>query len=109
MLGKEARQTIHIAHRLGALTTALLVGAFALALLCQRTPLRGFGWLLLGLLTVQIALGLANVHLALPLANALAHNLVAAHLLACCVLARGSLSLHHHDPLASPGMVRSRT
>lgn len=109
VLGKEARQTIHIAHRLGALTTALLVGAFALALLCQRTPLRGFGWLLLGLLTVQIALGLANVHLALPLANALAHNLVAAHLLACCVLARGSLSLHHHDPLPSPGMVRSRT
>ena len=45
----------------------------------------------------------------LPLANALAHNLVAAHLLACCVLARGSLSLHHHDPLPSPGMVRSRT
>ncbi len=109
VLGKEARQTIHIAHRLGALTTALLVGAFALALLCQRTPLRGFGWLLLGLLTVQIALGLANVHLALPLANALAHNLVAAHLLACCVLARGRLSVPHHDPLRPPGMVRSRT
>lgn len=47
---------------------------------------------LLALLLVQIALGLANVHLALPLANALAHNLVAAHLLVCCVLARGRLS-----------------
>lgn len=40
VLDKEARQTIHIAHRLGALTTALLVGAFALALLCQRPPER---------------------------------------------------------------------
>lgn len=27
VLSKEARQTIHIAHRLGALATALLVGA----------------------------------------------------------------------------------
>jgi cytochrome c oxidase assembly protein subunit 15 len=63
---------------------------------------------LLVLLLAQIALGLANVHLALPLANALAHNLVAAHLLVCCVLARGRLSRPHGPPVLSPVVARSR-
>ncbi|WP_348687519.1 COX15/CtaA family protein [Aeromonas bestiarum] len=109
VLGKEARQTIHIAHRLGALGTVLLVGAFALGLIRQGHLLRSLGVLLLALLLMQIALGLANVHLAMPLANALAHNLVAAHLLVCCVLARGRLSRPHLSPLLSPGAIRSQT
>ncbi|MBP0603380.1 COX15/CtaA family protein [Aeromonas sanarellii] len=109
VLGKEARQTIHIAHRLGALATALLVGGFALVLIRQGAQLRFLGALLLVLLIVQIALGLANVHLALPLANALAHNLVAAHLLVCCVLARGRLSIPRLSPLLSPEAIRSQT
>ncbi|WP_447999656.1 COX15/CtaA family protein [Aeromonas sanarellii] len=109
VLSKEARQTIHIAHRLGALATALLVGGFALVLIRQGAPLRFLGALLLVLLLVQIALGLANVHLALPLANALAHNLVAAHLLVCCVLARGRLSIPRLSPLLSPEAIRSQT
>ncbi|QXB56443.1 COX15/CtaA family protein [Aeromonas sp. FDAARGOS 1415] len=108
VLSKEARQTIHIAHRLGALATALLVGGFALALIRQRASLQWLGGLLLVLLLVQIALGLANVYLALPLANALAHNLVAAHLLVCCVLARGRLSRPHGPPVLSPVVARSR-
>ena len=109
VLSKEARQTIHIAHRLGALATALLVGGFALALIRQGAPLRLLGGLLLTLLLVQIALGLANVHLALPLANALAHNLVAAHLLVCSVLARGRLSRPRLSPSLSPEAIRSQT
>ena len=109
VLSKEARQTIHIAHRLGALATAMLVGGFALALIRQGAPLRFLGGLLLALLLVQIALGLANVHLALPLANALAHNLVAAHLLVCCVLARGRISRPLLSPSLSPEAIRSQT
>ncbi len=108
VLGKEARQTIHIAHRLGALATALLVGSFALGLIREGAALRWLGGILLVLLFAQIALGLANVHLALPLANALAHNLVAAHLLVCCILARGRLSRPHGPPLLSPVVARSR-
>ncbi|MNH09818.1 Heme A synthase [compost metagenome] len=109
MLGKEARQTIHIAHRLGALVTALLVGTFALGLIRQGAPLRSLGGILLALLLVQLALGVANIHLALPLANALAHNLVAAHLLVCCVLARRALSRAPFSPLCSPEAIRSQT
>ena len=109
VLGKEARQTIHITHRLGALVTALLVGAFALGLIRQGAPLRSLGGILLALLLVQLALGVANIHLALPLANALAHNLVAAHLLVCCVLARRALSRIPFSPLRSPEALRSQT
>ncbi|MCP1267808.1 COX15/CtaA family protein [Aeromonas hydrophila] len=108
VMGKEARQTIHIAHRLGALAAALLVGGFALGLIRHSGPMRAFGSLLLTLLLVQIALGLANVHLALPLANALAHNLVGAHLLVLCVLARRRISHSATSPLSSPLAIRSR-
>jgi cytochrome c oxidase assembly protein subunit 15 len=108
VMGKEARQTIHIAHRLGALAAALLVGGFALGLIRHSGPMRAFGSLLLTLLLVQIALGLANVHLALPLANALAHNLVGAHLLVVCVLARRHLSHAATSPSLSPLAIRSR-
>ena len=96
----------------GKLCWALgLVLLFAAAVLTQAplaVGLLGF-FLLLTLLLVQIALGLANVHLALPLANALAHNLVAAHLLVCCVLARGRLSRPRPSPLLSPEAIRSQT
>ena len=63
VLGKEARQTIHIAHRLGALVTALLVGTFALGLIRQGASLRPLGGLLLALLLVQLALGLSLIHI----------------------------------------------
>ncbi|MGY3858137.1 COX15/CtaA family protein [Aeromonas intestinalis] len=107
VLSKEARQTIHIAHRLGAMATALLVGGFAIALIRHGSPLRVLGALLLTQLLTQIALGLTNVHLALPLANALAHNLVGAHLLVVCVLARRRLSHAATSPSLSPVVFRS--
>ena len=109
VLSKEARQTIHIAHRFGALATALLVGAFALGLIRQKNRLRPLGALLLALLLMQIALGLANIHLSLPLANALAHHFVAAHLLVTCVLARWQLTRPSLSPLMSPEAIRSQT
>lgn len=95
VLGKEARQTIHIAHRLGALGTALLVGGFAVGLMRRESPLRRYGLLMMALLLMQLTLGMANVHLTLPLPNAVAHNLVAAHLLVSCLLARRRLQATH--------------
>lgn len=90
VLERAARQTIHISHRAGALLAALLVGSFALGLLRQGR--RRLGTLLLTLLLTQLALGISNVVLTLPLANALAHDLVAAHLLVVCTLAWQQLS-----------------
>ena len=90
----------------GSADHGLAGGCFRPALLCQRPPERV--WLVVaGSADRADCLGLANVHLALLLANAPCTQSGGRPLLACCVLARGSLSLHH-DPLPSPGMVRSR-
>lgn len=79
VLGREARQTIHIGHRLGALLATLALLGFSLGLLSQGA--RASAALILALLLCQLLLGIANVVFILPLPNALAHNLVAAHLL----------------------------
>jgi cytochrome c oxidase assembly protein subunit 15 len=64
-------------------TLALLLG---LGLWLRSFPrMRGPATLLLGLISLQFILGLLNVHLHLPLPNAVAHNGVAALVLACLV------------------------
>lgn len=81
VLDLPSRTAIHLAHRIGALTTFIVLGVLAVALL--RTPvLRREGAALAVLLCVQILLGIQNVVLFLPLANAVAHNGVGALLLA---------------------------
>lgn len=68
------------AHRAGAVLVLAVAAPLGLALL--RQPQRRAGMGLLVLLALQLALGPALVALALPLWLALAHNLVAALLLA---------------------------
>lgn len=80
----EALAAIHWSHRLGALLVAGLVAVLAVRLRCD-VQLSRFGLLLMALLTLQIVLGIANVALNLPLAAAVAHNAVAALLLAVLV------------------------
>lgn len=83
VLPYEARMSIHVLHRLGAMVTLVILGSFAF--LCWRRAMTntmrrlaaGIGCLLL----LQITLGLVNIIAQLPLLNALAHNLVAANLL----------------------------
>jgi cytochrome c oxidase assembly protein subunit 15 len=83
-LGLDALVAIHWAHRLGALLVAASVGWLAWRLL--RAPgLARHGWLLLGLLGLQVGLGVTNVLAGLPLPIAVAHNLGAALLLAALV------------------------
>lgn len=75
---------IHWTHRVGALVVALLAGTLALRLL--RPPAWTSWGIWIGLLLlVQIGLGIANVLLLLPLHVAVAHNTVAAMLLASLV------------------------
>jgi cytochrome c oxidase assembly protein subunit 15 len=83
VLPYEARMSIHVMHRMGALVTLLLLGGFAF--LCWRravTPvMRVMAASISGLLLLQLTLGLINIVAQLPLLNAVAHNLVAANLL----------------------------
>ena len=70
----------HALHRTGALFTLLVL--LPLGVLAMRRGRRRAGAVLLALLAVQLALGVLMVVHALPLPLALAHNLVAALLLA---------------------------
>ena len=84
ILDHNARVAIHLTHRLGAL---VVIGVFSWLLwLLWRTPGMTRPAVVLGLLLLtQITLGILNVLLGLPLAIAVAHNGVAALLLACMV------------------------
>jgi cytochrome c oxidase assembly protein subunit 15 len=82
VLDHPARTTIHLVHRIGALVTFVLLGWLALRLVSRAGgPVSGSGWLIGGLLLLQVSLGIGNVVLQLPLGVAVAHNAVAALLL----------------------------
>lgn len=84
VLPYEARMSIHVLHRIGALVATGVVGS--LALLCWRharcARLRRLAVGVGALLALQVTLGLINVLGQVPLINAVAHNLTAACLLA---------------------------
>lgn len=88
VMSAEARQTVHIFHRIGALITLTAVGLFLLMLWRQaKSPLlRKLTLAASALLITQFTLGVLNVAWHLPLANAVAHNFVAANLLAVIVI-----------------------
>jgi heme a synthase len=90
-LSYDALTAIHWSHRLGALFTLAYLGI--LGWHARRVPQAGHvATLVVLLLLVQLALGVANVVLALPLPVAVAHNAVAALLLAAVVLLNFMLS-----------------
>lgn len=84
-LAYAALTAIHWTHRVGALVTFIYVGTLAIALI-RAAATRTFGMTLAVLAAAQISLGIANVLAGLPLAVAVAHNAVAALLLASVVL-----------------------
>jgi cytochrome c oxidase assembly protein subunit 15 len=84
-LAYGALTAIHWTHRVGALVTFLYLGSLGIAL--ART--RGYGVLgalLLAALCAQVTLGITNILAGLPLPVAVAHNAVAALLLALLVV-----------------------
>lgn len=82
VLGVEARTAVHMAHRIGALITLIIVAAIALRIMLEADArLKRLGLILMTILLLQVSLGIANVVLFLPLAVAVAHNAVAALLL----------------------------
>ncbi len=84
VLDLPSRTAIHMAHRIGAVLTlfVLLYTAFRLS---RISALQRCGYLLMSLVSVQFLLGVLNIVLQLPLYNAVAHNGVAALLLALLV------------------------
>lgn len=117
VMSKEARQTIHITHRIGAMLTVLVVSTFAILMWrfsaslpanAARVQRRQAQWIL-GLLLLQFVLGVLNILWLLPLPNAVAHNFVGANLLAATVLARCSLrqSVPMRADSAVPGYLTS--
>lgn len=83
VLPYEARMSIHIAHRFGAVITCIALAC--LLFVCWRNAktnvMRGLILAIFAVLCTQVSLGILNVHWNLPLVNAVAHNLVAANLL----------------------------
>ena len=81
VLDQPSRVAIHLAHRIGAVVTLIVLIALSFRLL--KVPrLRSGGQVLMGLVFIQFTLGILNVVLYLPLPNAVAHNGGAALLLA---------------------------
>jgi len=79
----EARMTIHVMHRFGALiTTAIILYLAFLLFQSNSTRIKRFGLAISALVAVQFSLGVANVVFHLPLSVAVAHNFVALCLLA---------------------------
>lgn len=84
-LSNEALNAIHWTHRVGALTTFLIL-TFVAYRTRQLPALRRFGVIVMALLFLQVTLGIINVTGSLPLPVAVAHNGVAALLLAALVM-----------------------
>jgi len=93
VLDMPSRTAIHLAHRVGALITFVLLGILALRLIRHRT-VRQDGLVLGALLLAQVALGIQNVLLQLPLINAVAHNGMGALLLAMLLWLTYRSALH---------------
>ncbi len=88
VLPYEARMSIHVSHRVGAIVTLLVFGAFLYA--CWRRAqshvMRKMVIAMSLLLLLQLTLGLINIIALVPLWNAVAHNVVAANLLMMLVV-----------------------
>jgi cytochrome c oxidase assembly protein subunit 15 len=80
-IGGQERTDIHIAHRIGAVLTTLLVLAVGLMAWQAGDRLRLTGVLVLFLILAEFSIGVASVASGLPIGLAVAHNWVAGLLL----------------------------
>ena len=106
VLPYEARISIHVLHRLGAMITLLVLGSFAF-LSWRRAvtvTMRRLAASIGGLLLLQLTLGLVNIIAQLPLLNAVAHNLVAANLLMLTLVFVRQIHLHRTVPKKKHGI-----
>ncbi|MDZ7734998.1 MAG: COX15/CtaA family protein [Gammaproteobacteria bacterium] len=82
VLGPEAMTAVHMAHRIGAVISLLVVGGAAGHVMINgSTRLKWTGAIVAMLLLIQLGIGIANIVWLLPLWLAVAHNAGAALLL----------------------------
>ncbi|MDP4945622.1 heme A synthase [Alishewanella sp. SMS8] len=83
VMSQDARATIHVLHRIGALITFSVVAFYAWRLFknAQSSLMQRLALAIGATLLLQFTLGVLNIVLHLPLANAVAHNFVGASLL----------------------------
>ncbi len=82
VLDHYTRMTIHVAHRIWAIVTSLLILWLGFRLLRSRTKIiKQAVFVMTALLVIQVLLGISNIVFMLPLPVAVAHNGVAALLL----------------------------
>jgi cytochrome c oxidase assembly protein subunit 15 len=88
VLSYDARLSIHVMHRMGALVNFIILGSLSVIAwrYAYSQTMRRLSLGLMGLLILQCGLGLINVIAYLPLINAVAHNFVAANLLLVLVI-----------------------
>ncbi len=95
LLDQESRVAIHMAHRIGAIVTLLVLITLAFRLL-KIPRMRPGGQVLMSLVLAQFTLGIFNVALYLPLPNAVAHNAGAVLLLATLLGLLNKTSTRNH-------------
>lgn len=94
----EARMTIHIMHRAGAVLTLFSVFWLVWLLLKSHNQfIRRFSYALSSIVAIQFVLGISNVVFQLPLGIAVAHNFVALCLLACLLSLMFMLKTKHKN------------
>lgn len=84
VLDNEVRASIQYVHRIGALVSAtyLLILSILMLMNTKATVIRRLVWFIMLLVALQVSLGILNVVYLLPIFIAVAHNGVAALLLA---------------------------
>jgi len=95
LLDQQSRTAIHLAHRIGAIVTLLVLITLAFRLI-KIPRLRSGGQVLMSLILIQFTLGILNVVLYLPLPNAVAHNAGAALLLMTLLSLLNKTSTRNH-------------
>ncbi|GHB78811.1 cytochrome b561 [Psychrosphaera saromensis] len=86
VLPYEARMSIHVLHRFGAVVVLCIFAVLAFNLMKSKsTQLKNHGIVLLLLVSTQFLLGVSNVLFQLPLFIAVSHNFIALCLLASLV------------------------
>ena len=84
-MGSAARGALILSHRYGAVLVATILGVLGVKAVRRGAHVAARGWLLLGMLGLQLLLGAGMVLANFPLPLALLHNLCAALLLGATV------------------------
>ena len=111
VLPYEARMSIHVMHRIGAILTLLLLGTFCFMVWRRAGSglLKNLAMVIGALLVLQICLGLVNILAQLPLINAVAHNLVAANLVMLTVVLVRQLYLRRDQQVSTMTTITQQT